>query len=54
MVTGAAKVRFGDPRIELAHGAGGKASRRLIEGLLLPYLSNETLADLGDAAYLEV
>ncbi|MBE3551840.1 MAG: hydrogenase expression/formation protein HypE [Kyrpidia tusciae] len=54
MVTGAAKVRFGDPRIELAHGAGGKASRRLVEGLLLPYLSNEALADLGDAAYLEV
>lgn len=54
MGAGTAKVRFGDAQIELAHGAGGKASRRLIEGLLLPYLSNEALEELGDAAYLEV
>ena len=27
------RVRFRDARIEMAHGAGGKASRRLIEGL---------------------
>ena len=26
------KIRFRDPQIELAHGAGGKASRRLVEG----------------------
>ena len=26
-------VRFRDPQIEMAHGAGGKASRRLVEGL---------------------
>ncbi|HEY8415014.1 MAG TPA: hydrogenase expression/formation protein HypE, partial [Thermaerobacter sp.] len=48
------RVRFPDASIELAHGAGGKASRRLIEGLLLPYLVNEVLADLGDAACLEL
>jgi hydrogenase expression/formation protein HypE len=48
------KVRFGDASIQLAHGAGGQASRRLVEGLLLPYLSNEALSALGDAAYLEV
>ncbi|QIA27579.1 hydrogenase expression/formation protein HypE [Thermaerobacter sp. PB12/4term] len=48
------RVRFQDPRIELAHGAGGKASRRLIEGLLVPYLANEALAELGDAAYVEI
>ena len=29
---------FRDPRIEMAHGAGGKASRRLIEGLIAPLL----------------
>jgi hydrogenase expression/formation protein HypE len=31
-------LRFRDPRIEMAHGAGGKASRRLIEGLIVPIL----------------
>ena len=30
---------FRDPQIEMAHGAGGKASRRLIEGLFAPLLS---------------
>ena len=32
-----AAVRFRDPQIEMAHGAGGKASRRLVEGLLLRF-----------------
>ena len=32
------RVRFQETSIELAHGAGGKASRRLIEGLIAPYL----------------
>ncbi len=32
------KVRFRDAQIEMAHGAGGKASRRLIEGLIAPLL----------------
>lgn len=45
-------VRFKDNQIELAHGAGGKASRRLVEGLLLPYLNNPALAPLSDAAYI--
>ncbi len=31
-------LRFRDPQIEMAHGAGGKASRRLIEGLFAPLL----------------
>jgi hydrogenase expression/formation protein HypE len=47
------KVNFTDAHIELAHGAGGKASRRLIEGLLLPYLMNDTLTELNDAAYID-
>lgn len=49
--TGAGKVRFTDTRIELAHGAGGKASRRLIEGLIAPILGNPSLED---AALLEL
>ncbi len=32
------KIRFRDPQIEMAHGAGGKASRRLVEGLFAPLL----------------
>src|SRR4051812_4704863 len=32
------KVRFRDTQIEMAHGAGGKASRRLVEGLFAPLL----------------
>ncbi|GIM47643.1 hydrogenase expression/formation protein HypE [Collibacillus ludicampi] len=53
MVTRAAKVLFGDAHIESAHGAGGKASRRLIEGLLVPCLINDTMSELNDAAYVE-
>jgi hydrogenase expression/formation protein HypE len=45
-------VRFKDAQIEMAHGAGGKASRRLIEGLFVPLLGRPADA-LGDAAFVE-
>ncbi|WP_039944192.1 hydrogenase expression/formation protein HypE [Thermicanus aegyptius] len=48
------KVQFTDAQIELAHGAGGKASRRLIEGLLIPYLMDVIPPELNDAAYVDV
>lgn len=48
------KVRFREPQIEMAHGAGGKASRRLVEGLFIPLLSPSATEPLGDAAHLEV
>jgi hydrogenase expression/formation protein HypE len=38
-------ARFRDPQITMAHGAGGKATLTLIEGLLAPVLGLETLAD---------
>lgn len=38
-------IRFKDSQIELAHGAGGKASRRLVEGLIAPILGNPSLDD---------
>ncbi|MGI8594013.1 MAG: hydrogenase expression/formation protein HypE [Solirubrobacteraceae bacterium] len=41
--------KFRDERINMAHGAGGKATQGLIEGLLLPALASEPLAQLGDA-----
>ncbi len=47
-------VRFSDPQIEMSHGAGGKATRRLIEGLMAPLLGNEILSKLGDSAVLDV
>lgn len=46
--------RFDEERVTMAHGAGGKASRTLVEGMIVPSFQNETLAPLGDAALLEV
>src|SRR5579871_3884849 len=45
-------IRFRDPQIEMAHGAGGKASRRLIEGLIAPALCDPSSGPLGDAAHV--
>jgi hydrogenase expression/formation protein HypE len=42
--------KFTAPRIDMSHGAGGKATHKLIEGLLLPALDNPALAPLSDAA----
>src|SRR5215211_6367446 len=44
--------KFTSQRIDMSHGAGGKASHKLIEGLLLPALENPALAPLADAATL--
>jgi hydrogenase expression/formation protein HypE len=44
--------KFTAPRIDMSHGAGGKATHKLIEGLLLPALENPALAPLADAATL--
>ncbi len=38
----------------MAHGAGGKASRRLIEGLFAPLLYGASNQPLGDAAHLQL
>ena len=44
--------KFTAPRIDMSHGAGGKATHKLIEGLLLPAFDNPALAPLADAATL--
>src|ERR671917_1046907 len=44
--------KFDASRIDMSHGAGGKATHKLIEGLLLPVLANPALAPLSDAALL--
>ena len=46
--------KFKDERITMSHGAGGKASQSLVEGLLLPAFANEALAQLGDAGAVTV
>lgn len=49
-----ARIRFREPQIEMAHGAGGKASRRLIEGLFAPLLFEFSTEPLSDAAHLNL
>jgi len=46
--------RFRDERVTMAHGAGGKASRALVEGLIVPLLANPALEQLSDAGLLTV
>jgi hydrogenase expression/formation protein HypE len=48
------KIRFRDSQIEMAHGAGGKASRRLVEGLFAPLLFGALPEPLGDAAHVSI
>lgn len=41
-------------RILLAHGGGGQLTDDLIRGNILPHLDNDTLAELGDSAALDL
>jgi hydrogenase expression/formation protein HypE len=50
----AKRARFRDKQITLAHGAGGKATQTLIEGLLVPAFGGDALKALGDAGTLTV
>ena len=45
--------RIRDELITLAHGAGGKATRDLVEALFLEHLDNDVLATLDDAAIVD-
>jgi hydrogenase expression/formation protein HypE len=38
----------------MSHGAGGKATQTLIEGLFVPALGGDALGELGDAAFVAV
>jgi len=48
------KFAFLDPQIDMAHGAGGKATRRLIDDLLGPLLYGTDAPLLPDSARLEI
>jgi hydrogenase expression/formation protein HypE len=50
----AKRPRFRDEQITMSHGAGGKATQSLIEGLLVPALDNDALNALGDAGTVDV
>jgi hydrogenase expression/formation protein HypE len=50
----ARKPRIKEPRITLAHGAGGKATHNLIEAIFLDAFRNPALEPLADAATLTV
>ena len=54
LVTPAPQIRFREPQIEMAHGAGGKASRRLVEGLFAPLFFGASTEPLADAAHLKI
>lgn len=43
--------RFRDERITMAHGAGGRASATLVQGLFLPAFASATLDRLDDAGH---
>jgi hydrogenase expression/formation protein HypE len=48
------RAKFRDTQINMSHGAGGKATQSLIEGLLAPAFANETLDEMADAGALTV
>jgi hydrogenase expression/formation protein HypE len=50
----ARRPKLRDELVTLAHGAGGKATRALVEGLFLEKLGNPLLDPLGDSAVLEL
>jgi len=49
----AKRAKFGDPHVTMAHGAGGKATQNMIEGLFVPAFGGG-LAQLADAGELDI
>lgn len=49
----ARRPRLRDEHVTLAHGAGGKASRALVDAVFLDAFDDPALAPLGDAAVLD-
>jgi hydrogenase expression/formation protein HypE len=48
------RAKFREAQINMAHGAGGKATQGLIEGLLAPAFASEALDELADAGAVSV
>jgi hydrogenase expression/formation protein HypE len=43
------RAKFRDEQVTMSHGAGGKATQSMIEGLFVPTFGSETLAAMADA-----
>jgi hydrogenase expression/formation protein HypE len=48
------RAKFRDTQINMAHGAGGKATQTLIEGLFVPAFASGVLSELADAGRIDV
>jgi len=48
------RAKFRDAQITMAHGAGGKATQTLIEGLFVPAFGGQALSQMADAGELLV
>ena len=48
------RPKFKDERVTMAHGAGGKATQTMIEGLLVPAFGSGSLDELADAGTVVV
>jgi hydrogenase expression/formation protein HypE len=48
------RAKFRDERVTMAHGAGGKATQTMIEGLFVPAFASPALESMGDAGLLNV
>jgi hydrogenase expression/formation protein HypE len=48
------RAKFRDEQVNMAHGAGGKATQSLIEGLLVPAFGGEALEAMDDAGAVSV
>ncbi len=48
------RAKFRDSHVNMAHGAGGKATQGMIEGLFVPAFGGEALEAMGDAGAVEV
>ena len=50
----AKRGRFRDAQVTMSHGAGGKATQSMIEGLFVPAFGSDALCAMGDAGPIEV
>ena len=52
--TRAKQAKFRDQHVTMSHGAGGKATQGMIEGLFVPAFASESPTALGDSGALEI
>jgi hydrogenase expression/formation protein HypE len=48
------RAKFRDERVTMAHGAGGKATQSMVEGLFVPAFGSPALASMADAGAFAV